>query len=68
MDFLGNYGRYARDGYAFTLFLSSDPSLAEDLTSEAFVGRCARFGTASRHAEGRSRGIGCGLFASDARL
>jgi RNA polymerase sigma-70 factor (ECF subfamily) len=37
MDFSGLYTRYARDVYRFAVWLSADPVLAEDLTSETFV-------------------------------
>jgi len=31
------YERYARDVYRFALYLSGDPALAEDVTSETFI-------------------------------
>ena len=37
MDFSEIYSRYARDVHRFSLYLSGDPTLAEDLTSETFV-------------------------------
>jgi RNA polymerase sigma-70 factor (ECF subfamily) len=37
MDFSELYGRYARDVYRFSLYLSGDPALADDLTAETFV-------------------------------
>ncbi len=36
-DFQTTYERYATDVHRFALYLSGDPALAEDLTSEAFV-------------------------------
>jgi RNA polymerase sigma-70 factor (ECF subfamily) len=36
-DFQQIYQRYAPDVYRFALYLSGDPALAEDLTSETFV-------------------------------
>jgi RNA polymerase sigma-70 factor (ECF subfamily) len=37
MDFSEIYERYSRDVHRFALYLSGNPSLAEDLTSETFV-------------------------------
>ena len=37
MDFSEIYSRYARDVHRFSLYLSGNPTLAEDLTSETFV-------------------------------
>lgn len=37
MDFSDIYRRYARDVHCFSLYLSGDPALAEDLTAETFV-------------------------------
>jgi RNA polymerase sigma-70 factor (ECF subfamily) len=37
MDFGEIYGRYAQDVFRFSLYLSGDPALAEDLTAETFV-------------------------------
>jgi RNA polymerase sigma-70 factor (ECF subfamily) len=37
MDFSGIYERYARDVHRFSLYLSGNHALAEDLTSETFV-------------------------------
>jgi RNA polymerase sigma-70 factor (ECF subfamily) len=37
VDFHGLYGRYAQDVYRFALYLSGDPSLAEEITQETFV-------------------------------
>ena len=37
MNFSDLYGRYAHDVHRFTLYLCGNESLAEDLTSEAFV-------------------------------
>lgn len=37
MDFSEIYERYVRDVHRFALYLSGDPALAEDLTSETFV-------------------------------
>lgn len=31
------YQRYARDVYRFALYLSGDPSLADDISSETFI-------------------------------
>jgi len=31
------YERYSRDVYRFALYLSGDPALADDITSETFV-------------------------------
>lgn len=31
------YESYARDVYRFALFLSGDPALADDITSETFI-------------------------------
>src|SRR5947207_11245611 len=31
------YERYSRDVYRFVLYLSSDPALADDVTSETFI-------------------------------
>lgn len=36
-DFAALYSDHAKDVHRFALFLSGDPSLADDLTSEAFV-------------------------------
>ncbi len=36
-EFQEIYARYARDVHRFVLYLSGDPALAEDITSEAFV-------------------------------
>jgi RNA polymerase sigma-70 factor, ECF subfamily len=36
-DFHDIYQRYARDVHRFTLHLSGDPALADDITAEAFV-------------------------------
>jgi RNA polymerase sigma-70 factor (ECF subfamily) len=36
-DFHELYSRYARDVHRFALYLSCDPALADDLTSEAFL-------------------------------
>jgi RNA polymerase sigma-70 factor (ECF subfamily) len=37
MDFSEIYRQYARDVHRFSVYLSGDPSLAEDLTAETFV-------------------------------
>ncbi len=37
MDFGEIYGRYAQDVHRFSLYLSGDPALAEELTAETFV-------------------------------
>jgi RNA polymerase sigma-70 factor, ECF subfamily len=37
MDFSEVYSRYARDVHRFSVYLSGDPALADDLTSETFV-------------------------------
>jgi len=37
MDFAEIYGRYARDVHRFSVYLSGNPTLAEDLTAETFV-------------------------------
>jgi RNA polymerase sigma factor (sigma-70 family) len=37
MDFSEIYRRYARDVHRFSVYLSGDPALAEDLTAETFV-------------------------------
>jgi RNA polymerase sigma-70 factor (ECF subfamily) len=37
MDFSDLYRRYARDVHCFSVYLSGDPTLAEDLTAETFV-------------------------------
>lgn len=37
MNFSEIYERYARDVHLFSLYLSGNPTLAEDLTSETFV-------------------------------
>ena len=37
MDFAGIYDRYAGDVHRFTLYLSGDPALAEELTAETFA-------------------------------
>jgi RNA polymerase sigma-70 factor (ECF subfamily) len=37
VDFCSLYERYAQDIYRFALYLCSDPSLAEEMTSETFV-------------------------------
>jgi RNA polymerase sigma-70 factor (ECF subfamily) len=37
MDFSEIYNRYARDVHRFSIYLSGDPALAEDLTAETFV-------------------------------
>jgi RNA polymerase sigma-70 factor (ECF subfamily) len=37
MDFSEIYRQYARDVHRFSVYLSGDPALAEDLTAETFV-------------------------------
>ena len=37
MDFHDLYARYAKDVHRFALYLSCDPALADDLTSETFL-------------------------------
>jgi len=37
VDLSSLYQRYAKDVYRFSLYLSGDPALAEDLTSETFL-------------------------------
>jgi RNA polymerase sigma-70 factor, ECF subfamily len=37
MDFHDLYDRYARDVHRFALYLSCDPALADDITSETFL-------------------------------
>ena len=37
VDFHSIFERHAQDVYRFTLFLSGDPSLAEEITQETFV-------------------------------
>jgi RNA polymerase sigma-70 factor, ECF subfamily len=37
MDFSEIYRQYARDVHRFSIYLSGDPALAEDLTAETFV-------------------------------
>ena len=37
VDFHSLFERYSRDVYRFALYLSGDPSLAEEITQEAFV-------------------------------
>ena len=37
VDFHSLFDRHAQDVYRFTLYLSGDPSLAEEITQEAFV-------------------------------
>jgi RNA polymerase sigma-70 factor (ECF subfamily) len=37
MDFSELYRRYARDVHRFSLYLSGDPALADDITAETFV-------------------------------
>jgi len=37
VDFEDLYQRYSQDVYRFTLYLSGDPSLAEEITQESFV-------------------------------
>lgn len=37
VDFHGQFERYSRDVYRFALYLSGDPSLAEEITQETFV-------------------------------
>lgn len=37
MDFHDLYSRYARDVHRFALYLSGDPALADDITSETFL-------------------------------
>jgi len=37
MDFSEIYRRYARDVHCFSVYLSGNPALAEDLTAETFV-------------------------------
>jgi RNA polymerase sigma-70 factor (ECF subfamily) len=37
VDFHGLFGRYSQDVYRFSLYLSADPSLAEEITQETFV-------------------------------
>jgi RNA polymerase sigma-70 factor (ECF subfamily) len=37
MDFSEVYQRYVRDVHRFSLYLSGDPALADDLTAETFV-------------------------------
>jgi RNA polymerase sigma-70 factor (ECF subfamily) len=37
VDFHGLFERYSRDVYRFALYLSGDPSLAEEITQETFV-------------------------------
>jgi DNA-directed RNA polymerase specialized sigma24 family protein len=36
-EFHDLYTRYARDVHRFALYLSCDPALADDITSEAFL-------------------------------
>jgi DNA-directed RNA polymerase specialized sigma24 family protein len=36
------YESYSRDVYRFALYLSGDPALAEDVTSETFIRRFCR--------------------------
>jgi len=36
-DFHALYGRYARDVHRFAVYLSGDPALADDITSETFL-------------------------------
>lgn len=49
MDFSEIYRRYARDVYRFSVYLSGNPTLAEDLTAESFVR--ALCGPASLHVD-----------------
>ena len=37
VDFHSLFGRYSQDVYRFALYLSADPSLAEEITQETFV-------------------------------
>jgi DNA-directed RNA polymerase specialized sigma24 family protein len=37
VDFHSLFGRYSQDVYRFALYLSGDPSLAEEITQETFV-------------------------------
>jgi RNA polymerase sigma-70 factor (ECF subfamily) len=37
VDFHNLFGRYSQDVYRFALYLSGDPSLAEEITQETFV-------------------------------
>ena len=50
VDFHSLFERYSQDVYRFALYLSGDPSLAEEITQETFVRAWSR---RARSAAGR---------------